>query len=160
MHLLGAAALGAVLGYAGLTSSGATAATARDPLVSPYFGRWQVEEGDSRFSTRGRLYRTIDIAPCGRDFCGVSVNDQGGCGPTLFRFLGTHRDGDTRLIGHGRWGAAKKDITIDYYNSETPEEARFELNLGKGHDFGERGGSMPTFNATYSPHGSAQCRAS
>jgi hypothetical protein len=159
MSLLGAAALAAVVGYVGAGTTGASAAASSGNSASPYYGRWQVEDSEARYTTRGRLYKTIDIAPCGRDFCGVSVNDSGTCGATLFRFLSAHRDGNSRLLGHGAWGAAKKDVTIDYYESDQPNQGRLELNLGNGHDFGERGGSMPMFNATYAPQGTAQCRA-
>jgi hypothetical protein len=159
ISLLGAAALAAVVGFAGAGASGASAAAPAANSTSPYYGRWQVDDSEARYTARGRLYRTIDIAPCGRDFCGVSVDDRGACGATLFRFLTRHADGNSRLIGHGAWGAAKKDVTIDYYESDQPNEGRLELNLGNGHDFGERGGSMPMFNATYAPRGAAQCRA-
>jgi hypothetical protein len=159
MSLLGAAVLAAVVGYGGAGTAGASAEAPATGSASPYFGRWQVDDSAARYTARGRLYKTIDIAPCGRDFCGVSVDERGSCGATLFRFLSTHRDGNSRLLGHGAWGTAKKDVTIDYYESDQPTQGRLELNLGNGHDFGERGGSMPMFNATYAPQGAAQCRA-
>lgn len=155
MKLLGAAAAAAAaLGFSGMASSAPSGASG-----SPYYGRWQVNDPDARLSARGRVYKMIDIAPCGRDFCGVSVSDNGQCGQTLFRFLSRHRDGTTTLQGHGVWGTGKKDITIYSYDAETPESTTLELYLGNGHDFGERGGSMPMFNASYEKHGSAQCRA-
>jgi hypothetical protein len=159
MSLLGAAAFaGVALGYAGSGVGGARAA-APSGNASPYYGRWQVDDSAARFTARGRLYKTIDIAPCGNDFCGVSVDESGGCGATLFRFLSIHSDGSSRLLGHGAWGSARKNVTIDYYEGDTPSEHKLELNLGDGHDFGERGGNMPMFNATYASRGAAQCRA-
>jgi hypothetical protein len=154
MQLLGAAAVAAAFGFAGMASSAPSGAGG-----SPYYGRWQVNEPNSHFSARGRAYKIVDIAPCGRDFCGVSVGDNGQCGQTLFRFLSAHSDGSTRLLGHGLWGSGKKDITIDSYEGDTPGSGTLELFLGNGHDFGERGGSMPMFNATYEKHGAAQCRS-
>lgn len=146
---------GAVLGKAPATEASPTSAGSS---VSPYFGRWRVEDTEARFSTRGRAYKMIDIAPCGRDFCGVAVAESGACGSTLFRFLSRNRGGENRLLGHGVWGTAKKNVTIDYYEGEQPGQGRLELNLGNGHDFSERGGSMPMFNARYVPQGAVQCR--
>jgi hypothetical protein len=63
------------------------------PASSPYYGRWTVDDESPVFTARGRLYKTIDVAPCGRDFCGVSVDDAGTCGATLFRFFGRRANG-------------------------------------------------------------------
>jgi hypothetical protein len=128
--------------------------------TSPYFGRWTVSEERPIFTARGRLYKTIDVAPCGRDFCGVSVDDRGNCGATLFRFLGSHA-GTDMLSGHGRWGETKKNLEI--YRSEdsdTQGGSTFELYLGDGHDFGGRSESMPKFHASYRRLGGANCRTS
>ena len=54
---------------------------------SHYFGRWTVSDDKPAFSAKGKLYKTFDVAPCGKDFCGISVSDSGSCGETLFRFL-------------------------------------------------------------------------
>ena len=72
---------------AGASATGAAAVSA-SAAKSPYYGRWTVEEDNPVFTARGRLYKTIDVAPCGRDFCGVSVDDSGRCGVALFRFMG------------------------------------------------------------------------
>lgn len=155
MQLLGAAAMAAAaLGFSGMASSAPSGASG-----SPYYGRWQVNEENARFSARGRPYKTIDIAPCGRDFCGVSVAENGQCGQTLFRFLSSHRDGSTTLMGHAVWGTGKKDITIENYDGETPNDRVLQVYIGNGHDFGERGGSMPMFEGNYARRGEAQCRA-
>lgn len=128
--------------------------------TSPYFGRWAVSENRPVFTARGRLYKTIDIAPCGRDFCGVSVDDQGRCGTTLFRFLMSHADGEDTLRGHGRWGAERFNVMLDNYEeTDAPGGRRIELYLGKGYDFGERSDNMPKFHANYNKSGRAQCRA-
>ena len=127
---------------------------------SPYFGRWTVSEDRPVFTARGRLYRTIDVARCGRDFCGVSVADKGVCGAVLFRFLAAHANGTVELHGHGKWGEAQKNIVI--YDSTDPDGAAgrsLDLYLGDGHDFGERSGNMPKFHATYRRSGSARCAA-
>lgn len=154
--LLGAAALGGALVSAG----GQPAAAAPGGSgTSPYYGRWQVSDADARFSARGRAYRTIDIAPCGRDFCGVSVSDAGACGATLFRFLTKNNHGDSRLQGHGSWGTIKKNVVIDLYKGEVPADSTLQLYLGNGWDFGERSDNMPMFEAGYSPRGRAQCTA-
>jgi len=128
--------------------------------TSPYFGRWTVSEDRPVFRARGRLYKTIDFAPCGRDFCGVSVDDRGRCGATLFRFLMAHAGGDETLHGHGLWGAERKNVQIDTWAEEAnPEGRTIELYLGDGHDFGERSDNMPKFHAAYRKAGRAQCTA-
>jgi hypothetical protein len=155
MRLLAVAAVASGVALAGVASSTPPAGT-----PAPYYGRWTANEPVSHFSARGRLYKTIDIAPCGGDFCGVSVSDQGACGITLFRFMSHRRDGMDRLQGHGKWGPNQKNIVLVNYESEDAPGGRvIELNLGNGYDFGERGGSMPLFNATYQHQGQAQCRA-
>lgn len=132
--------------------------TVPDPR-SPYFGRWTVSDGKERFSSRGQLYRTVDIAPCGRDFCGVSVSANGTCGPTLFRFLARNQRADM-LRGHGVWGAQKKNITLEVYNNDDLPGGRvIDLNLGDGYDFGERSDNIPKFTANYQPAGAARCTA-
>ncbi|MES2442758.1 MAG: hypothetical protein V4574_07995 [Pseudomonadota bacterium] len=133
-------------------------AQAAPEATSPYYGRWTVSEDRPVFTARGRLYKTIDVAPCGRDFCGVSVADDGKCGSVLFRFLGRRANGDGELRGHGKWGADKKTVVI--YNASDPEVANgqsIELYLGDGHDFGERSGNMPKFHANYRRLGGARC---
>jgi hypothetical protein len=120
--------------------------------TSPYYGRWTVDEERPVFSARGIMYKTIDVAPCGKDFCGVSVDAKGKCSATLFRFFG-HRanDGEDRLQGHGKWGNAKKKIVI-YGGGEG-----FELYLGDSYDLGDRSGNMPKFQGSYRKLGSAKC---
>lgn len=130
-----------------------TAADAR----SPYFGRWTVSGGDQVFSSRGKLYKTIDIAPCGRDFCGISVGADGTCGATLFRFFSRNRNAEV-LRGHGVWGKARKNVVVQNYTSdELPGGRGIDINLGDGHDFGERSENMPKFTASYQAAGSARC---
>jgi uncharacterized protein (DUF2147 family) len=63
-----------VLGAAAVLVCALPATAAGPAASSPYYGRWSVNEDKPRFSTRGLAYKTIDIAPCGNDFCGVSVN--------------------------------------------------------------------------------------
>lgn len=137
---------------------GGAARIAADPR-SPYFGRWTVNGEKERFSTRGQAYRTIDIAPCGRDFCGVSVAANGTCGPTLFRFFARNQRAEM-LRGHGVWGAQKKNVTLESYNNEDAPGGRvIDLNLGDGYDFGERSDNMPKFTAAYRPVGAVRCTA-
>ena len=105
------------------------------------------------------MYKTIDVAPCGSDFCGVSVGDNGACGAVLFRFLGAHAR-ENELHGHGKWGDETKNVAL--YNAADPDAPgvpRFELYLGDGHDFGERSGNMPKFHAQYRHLGGAKCVA-
>ena len=130
-------------------------------LTSPFFSRWTVSEDRPVFTIRGRSYRTIDVAPCGADFCGVSVSDGGACGPVLFRFLARHASGDDMLQGHGRWGDEVKNIQIFWSeNNPVDDHSMLEIYLGDGHDFGGRSNSMPTFHANYRRLGGARCRAS
>ena len=147
----------ALAGAAQLTAGSPPAATSAS---SPYFGRWAVSEDRSVFTTRGRLYKTIDVERCGRDFCGVSVDDRGRCGATLFRFLMAHADASDTLRGHGKWGDARMNVMLDNYeDDDAPGGRRVELYLGKGYDFGERSDNMPKFHAEYRKSGLAQCTA-
>ena len=119
-----------------------------------HFGRWTVDDPTDKFSENGKLYRVIDIAPCGKDFCGVSV-EGGVCGATLFRFLSTHGRDDA-LEGHGKWGAAQ----LKLYLSVAGETPTLTLMMG-GPSFvpDSRKGSIPTFNADYHRVGEAVCTA-
>lgn len=127
---------------------------------SPFWGRWQVEDRNAPFSSRGREYKTIDIAPCGKDFCGVSVADSGKCGPTLFRFLMKRASGNEELRGHGKWGNGRKNVLIWMFGGdEGKPRDQFQLYLGDGYDFGERSENMPKFDAMYRKSGVARCTA-
>jgi hypothetical protein len=126
---------------------------------SHYFGRWTVSDDKPAFSAKGKLYKTFDVAPCGKDFCGISVSEKGGCGETLFRFLTIHEK-DDELNGHGRWGAVKKKLTVGFAK---PQDAPSYLFLGLGEDdmdFTGREGSIPTFEANYKHVGNAVCKTS
>lgn len=145
---------------AALASAPALSAPAAN---SPYYGRWTVSEDRPVFTARGRAYKTIDIAPCGNDFCGVSVADNGACGGVLFRFLSKHADGQSVLFGHGKWGKSRKNVQIANYEGYVegggPGPRMIELYLGDGYDFGGRSDSMPTFHAEYRRTGGATCRS-
>lgn len=125
---------------------------------SPFFGRWKVAGEKPVFSSRGREYKTIDIAPCGKDFCGVSVAENGRCGPTLFRFLMKRANGETELRGHGKWGGARKNVLIWLFDSDDAHKG-MQVYLGDGYDFGERSENMPKFDAAYRHSGVARCTA-
>ncbi len=135
-----------------------TAVQAGPAATSPYYGRWVSSDGERSFSSRGRDYRTIDIAPCGNDFCGVSVGANGQCGPVLFRFLAKRATADDALRGHGKWGKDRKNVVIYYFDSDE-DGKQLELYLGKGYDFGERSDNMPSFHTIYAPRGKAVCKA-
>jgi hypothetical protein len=138
----------------------AVASPATASTNSPYWGRWKVSDISGPFSSRGREYKTIDIAPCGKDFCGVSVSDAGKCGPTLFRFLMKRADGEQDLRGHGKWGSARKNVLIWLYDGEDGKpKQNMQLYLGEGYDFGERSENMPKFDSTYRKSGVARCTA-
>lgn len=143
--------------------AGAASVQAAAPASSRFYGRWAVSEERPVFTARGREYKTIDIAPCGNDFCGVSVADGGRCGAVLFRFLG-HRarnDYDENLRGHAKWGNARKNVVVFWYDDgdKEPITRTLELYLGEGYDFGERSANMPKFHANYARKGAAQCKA-
>jgi hypothetical protein len=139
-----------------LALAGASAAQAVE--ISPYFGHWTLMEDKPDVSSKGKLYHAIDVAPCGKDFCGVSVAEDGSCGPTLFRFLTIHAR-DQQLKGHGKWGEIKKTVVIDYINLD-PQPPYVMLGLGEPDlDFTGREGSMPTYEANYSVKGAAHCTA-
>lgn len=146
--------IGLSIGLAALATASASAA----PPPSHHFGRWTVSDPAERFTAKGKLYKTIDIAPCGKDFCGVSVADRGQCGPTLFRFL-TKNSGRPMLQGHAKWGNAKKNIQIENWeNPESPGGREMEIYVGDGYDFGGRSDSMPKYNAVYKRLGQARCK--
>jgi hypothetical protein len=144
----------AILGL-GASLALADAALASD---SPYFGRWTFNGAkDQKFSAKGMAYKTIDVAPCGDNFCGVSVAADGTCGPTLFRFLGEHAKNDT-LNGHGAWGEDKKFIAIQSYVDDK-QKTNIHIDLGDTADVGSREGSEPKFYADYYVTGKATCTA-
>ena len=125
-----------------------------------YVGRWTVSDEKPVFSSRGILYKTIDIVACGKDHCGVSVGNNGACGPLLFRFRVKPIDSENGLYGRGRWGKQTKNIEIFADRADDVKGGRFmNLYLGDGHDFGERSGNMPKYSAGYSPVGPARCAA-
>ncbi|HSI19814.1 MAG TPA: hypothetical protein VK980_18750 [Sphingomonas sp.] len=150
LSMLGLAALGSVALVAPARAGAAAS--------SPYYGRWVVSEDRPVFTVRGRLYKTIDVAPCGSDFCGVSVDDRGKCGAVLFRFLGRHATSGDTLRGHGKWGDQQKNVEIYAYEGDAASRT-FELYLGDGRDFGGRSGNMPKFHAEYRRLGTARCSA-
>ena len=123
-----------------------------------YYGRWTVSDDKPAFSAKGKFYRTIDIAPCGNDFCGVTVEASNTCGPTLFRFLTTHAI-EEELTGHGRWGDTKKKLQLGYVRSPDIHPYVY-LALGADDmDVSGREGSVPTFEANYKNLGEATCFA-
>lgn len=122
--------------------------------ASHSLGRWTVSDHDPVFSARGRPYRTIDISTCGRDTCGVSVDERGECGTPLFR-IAARSDGNLR--GQGRWGDGKKNLVL--YANDDPADRVMELFLGDGWNFGERSGNMPKFQAAYRRTGETSCRS-
>jgi hypothetical protein len=143
---------------------GGGAASAGATVPSPYYGRWTVGDDHSAFTARGREYKSIDIAPCGKDFCGISLDEKGTCGPVLFRFLARHADGKDPLYGHGRWGTQTKNIQIDTWDNGDasagePAAPMLGLYLGDGHSFGDRSSNMPKFHAEYHRTGAAACKA-
>jgi hypothetical protein len=146
-HSIAAAALGLAL------TCGTNLALAD---TSHFYGRWTVSDDKPAFSKKGMLYKTIDVSPCGNDFCGVSVSEDKTCGQTLFRFFTTHAK-DEELSGHGVWGSIKKKLMMGY---ATPQDAKAYLYLGVGEDdmdFSEREGSVPTFQANYKLAGEVAC---
>lgn len=143
----------------GLAAIASVAVSAKVAAPSPYFGRWTVSDPNEKFSAKGKPYKTIDIAPCGKDFCGVSVGDKGQCGPVLFRFLSKNAQAQI-LHGHAPWGTAKKNIQIETWESpETPGGREMEIYVGDGYDFGGRSDSMPKYYASYKRIGEARCKA-
>jgi hypothetical protein len=149
IHTIAAVTFGLAL------SIGATLAHA---TTEQYYGRWTVSDDKPAYSSKGKLYKTIDMAPCGNDFCGISVSDNNSCGQTLFRFFTTHA-ADQELAGHGKWGAAKKKLLMGFV---APATAVPNLYLGLGEsdmDLGGREGSTPAFQANYKNLGAARCTA-
>jgi hypothetical protein len=150
----------ALMSIAAATSLGALALSAAAASPSTYSGRWTVADDKPMFSTKGRFYKTLDVARCGGDVCGVSVAENGACGPTLFRFHAATLARNDPAKGHGRWGAVKKNIVLSSWtDQDLPGGRRMNINLGDGFDFGERSGNMPKYSAEYRPIGKASCIA-
>lgn len=125
--------------------------------ANPY-GRWTVNEKHPVFTARGREYRTIDVAPCGRGFCMVSVGDGGKCGVLLARFPKLTREWWDGAYSHGKWGNGRQEIWLyDNGAEDRPKHRSIGISLGDGVDFGSRGGNMPKFDATYGRLGNARC---
>lgn len=136
-----------------LSLSGTLAYAATDQ----YYGRWTVSDDKPAYSSKGLLYKTIDVGPCGDDFCGVSVADDDSCGRVLFRFLTAHPD-DEELVGHGLWGKLKKKLQLGYAQSD--DGTMMYLALGADDmDISGREGSIPTFEADYKRLGDVTCTA-
>ncbi len=128
--------------------------------VHDYYGRWTIDEKSVASSVREKLYQTIDVAPCGSDFCGISVDTTGTCGVTLFRIRYTPpNDGfkGDKLNGSGVWGDKMKYIEVSVYNLPKPKKGRaFWIALGGKHNIASRV-DMPTFIGEYSLIGEAKC---
>jgi hypothetical protein len=159
-------AMGVAASWAALSPAQAGSAKAGPaPAGSSWYGRWTIDEENPVFSSRGRLYRTIDVAPCGKDFCGTSVGAKGVCGPVLFRFLGWRAKDAEELRGHGSWGKAKKKAQLFLYDryedgSDNASGKTLDLYLGNSWDFGGRSDSMPAFHGTYRRTAPGSCRSS
>ena len=123
-----------------------------------YYGRWTVSDDKPAYSSKGILYKTIDIAPCGNDFCGISVADDNSCGKTLFRFFTTHA-ADEELTGHGKWGEAKKKLQMGYAKPDNETPYLYVAVGSDDMDITGREGSIPTFQANYKNLGQASCTA-
>lgn len=123
-----------------------------------YYGRWTVSDKKPAYSAKGRLYKMIDVAPCGKDFCGISVADDNSCGKTLFRFLTTHAS-DEELSGHGLWGTAKKKLQMGYAKPDNKKPYIYVALGSDDMDITGREGSLPTFEANYKNAGTASCLA-
>ncbi len=151
--------IGLILGSIAITGASQVLSAGAAASSSHLYGRWTVDEDKPAFSKRGLQYKTIDVAPCGKDFCGVSVNAAGTCGPVLFRFFGK-RTKQSRLQGHGKWGDVKKNVVIySYDDPDTPQGDNMEIYLGDGYDFGDRSDNIPKFHANYRRLSGAKCSA-
>ena len=123
-----------------------------------YYGRWTVSDDKPAYSSKGIIYKTIDIAPCGNDFCGISVADDNSCGKALFRFFTTHAS-DEELTGHGKWGEAKKKLQMGYAKPDNQTPYMYVAVGSDDMDITGREGSIPTFQANYKNLGQASCTA-
>jgi len=146
-QIIASLTLGLALSFSGNVAHAAT---------DQYYGRWTVNGDKPAYSSKGSLYKTIDVAPCGNDFCGISVAEDNTCGKVLFRFLTTHPS-DEELVGHGLWGKAKKKLQLGYANPEN-ESPYLYVALGSDDmDLSGREGSIPTFQAEYKRLGDVAC---
>ena len=145
-HVVATLALGLTLGMCGNAAQAAT---------EQYYGRWTVSDEEPAYSSKGIRYKTIDVAPCGEDFCGISVGEDNSCGEVLFRFLTTH-PADELLVGHGRWGNAKKKLEM-YYGDDSEAPYMFVALGSDDMDLSGREGSIPTFQASYERQGEVAC---
>lgn len=128
---------------------------------SPYPGRWTVAstEGpdEAPVSERSLVYKTFDMAPCGKDLCAISVDAAGTCGATLFKISAKKAANYDYLEGRALWGKKKKNLVIYMARGDTPDQNSFDLYIGDGHDFGERSDNIPKYYAYYTSAGAARC---
>lgn len=130
---------------------------------SPYYGRWTINMNPQVFTAKGRMYRTIDIAACGKELCAISVAANGTCGPVLFRFTARRdRDNNDTSYGRTKWGAQTKNFQISTWMNDPkdwPAGREIDLYVGDGHDFGDRSDNMPKFHGEYKRISTARCSA-
>ena len=132
---------------------GQNAAEAATPK-SVFFGRWETLEPHDKYSANGKLYRMIDVVPCGKDMCGISV-DGGVCGVTLFRV--PVPPNEAGFGGDGRWGRGTLGLVAQVMGG-SPKDF-LNISLGdKTANLGSRN-SMPTYSADYHMTGKAVCVA-
>jgi hypothetical protein len=153
MPILSHVARAVSTGLLGLAALAATPVLAGP--ASPYFGRWTLADPKPHYTARAAEYRTIDIAPCGKDFCGVSVGPKGACGAVLFRLLAKHLPGDDMITAHAKWGNDKLKMMIE------PDKGNvftFFIGLGdRRYEMESRSSSMPKFDGQYTSAGAASC---
>lgn len=123
-----------------------------------YYGRWTLSDEKPVYSSKGISYKTIDIAPCGKDFCGVSVGEDSACGTTLFR-LPTTPSTDEVFAGHGKWGKVEKTLQLNFAMMEDDQPYLYVALGSDDMDITGREGSIPTFDAEYRLEGEAACTA-
>ena len=146
-HIISSLTLGLVLSWGGNLAHAATV---------QHYGRWTVSDDKPAYSSKGVLFKTIDIAPCGNDLCGVSVADDNSCGKLLFRFLAPDT-ADEELVGHAKWGKTKKKLELGYDNSDNETPSMYLALGSEDMDLSGREGSIPAFQADYKRHGEVAC---
>lgn len=119
-------------------------------------GRWALAQGSQTSAEQQKPYKTIDIQPCGDGLCGVSVNDKGDCGETLFRDLTLHEGPlGTFADGSGPWGKDILDLRIVYLD-ETAQIGVFLSSFTPGAN--DEGTRSVEYHETYQHIAEAACK--
>ncbi len=148
------------LAMTGMLSGAAANEEAKD-YTKEFLGRWTVDDVTRKFTERGNIYDTLDVVPCGKDVCGVSISKNGKCDGQLFRITPDASPDYPGLQGKGKWGNGEDVLSI-FQTSAADGKANgraMTISIGQRGNPMSRVASMPLFRARYTAAGEAKCSA-